>query len=87
MSALKTDEAEYRTELDSHADTCVVGANVLVTHDYERPVTVTGYDASQGNKRYRTVSAAIAYDDPILGRPVIVHIHQATHIPHLQHVP
>ena len=85
MSALKTDEAEYRTELDSHADTCVVGANVLVTHDYERPVTVTGYDASQGNKRYRTVSAAIAYDDPILGRPVIVHIHQATHIPHLQH--
>ena len=31
-------------ELDSHADTCCVGMNALVIHDYERPVSVYGYD-------------------------------------------
>ena len=29
------------TELDSHADTCVVGKNALITHSYKCTVTVT----------------------------------------------
>ena len=35
---------ESRTELDTHADTCVVGKDCLVTHEYDRLVSVTGYD-------------------------------------------
>ena len=33
-----------RTELDSHADTCVVEDNALIIHDHKRDVAVTGYD-------------------------------------------
>ncbi len=31
-------------ELDLHADTCVVGSNVLVVHDHERFVDVYSFD-------------------------------------------
>ena len=33
ISSLTRDENEGTTELDSHADTCVVGSNALVLHD------------------------------------------------------
>ena len=52
-----------RTELDTHADTCVVGNNFLVIHEYDKYVTVTGYDPKQGSvKDLKVVSAVIAYD-------------------------
>ncbi len=31
-------------ELDSHADTCVLGRDALIFLDYDRPVIVEGYD-------------------------------------------
>lgn len=33
-----------QTDMDSHADTSVIGKNALVIHDYRRPVMVAGYD-------------------------------------------
>ena len=33
---------ESRTEIDSHADTCVIGKHALIVHDFERPVNVVG---------------------------------------------
>jgi hypothetical protein len=33
-------------ELDSHADTCVLGHGALITLDYNRPVSIVGYDMS-----------------------------------------
>ena len=55
-----------RVELDSHADTCVVGNScALITHDFDRPVRVFGYDGTLGEaKPCKTVSAVVAYDDP-----------------------
>ena len=80
------DRTEGTTELDSHADTSVVGCNALILQDYDRPVHVTGYDAkNMGSRVYRTVSAAIAYDDPKTGDTVILVIHQAILIPQLKH--
>ena len=35
-------------ELDSHADTCCVGMNALIIHDYDRPVSVYGYNKALG---------------------------------------
>ena len=35
---------ETTLELDSHADTCVLGHGALITLDYNRPVSVVGYD-------------------------------------------
>jgi hypothetical protein len=37
---------ETTLELDSHADTCVLGWHALKTLDYHRPVSATGYDTS-----------------------------------------
>ena len=71
-----------RTELDSHADACVVGKHALIIQDFDRPVDVTGYDPTMGTKRdLRTVSAALAYDDPRDGATVILIVHQAIHVP------
>ena len=77
---------ECRTELDSHADTCVVGKSVLIVQDYGRAVDVRGYDSSQGvvHGGCKTVSAAIAYDCPS-GEVIILTIHQAIYIPSLNH--
>ena len=54
---------QSRSELNSHADTSVVGMNCLITHDYDKTVNVTGFDPSQGIvKDLKVVSAALAYD-------------------------
>ena len=33
-----------KVELDSHADTCVVGRNVLIINEHTRVVNVSGFD-------------------------------------------
>ena len=78
---------ETRTDLDSHADQCAVGHNALIlVHDYDRPVTVTGYDPTGPvSKGLRTVSVALAYDDPVSGETVILLVNQAIHIPDISH--
>ena len=70
-----------RTELDSHADTCVLGGNVLVTHDYERPVSVSGYDASEQPKMKKTISGVVGYNDPLSGQAIYFVINQAIYVP------
>jgi hypothetical protein len=37
-------EEVNRSDLDSHADCCVCGKEVLVFNDFYREVTVTGWD-------------------------------------------
>ena len=63
-------ESDYKTtlELDSHADTCVLGRDALIILDYQQPVSIVGYDKSLGSKTYQTVSGVVAYDDPQTGR-------------------
>ena len=73
-----------RTELDSHADTCVVGDNALIIHDHERDVAVTGYDHGRA-KTFKIVDAVIGYEDPITGQEYYLMINQAIHIPGLKH--
>jgi hypothetical protein len=79
------DVPDMRTELDSHADTCVLGRNALITHDFERPVHVTGYDKADGTKKYRTVSGVVGYKHPATGRNYYLHVHQGIHMPQLEH--
>ena len=75
-----------RTELDSHADVTVLGKNVLVLTDFDRPVTVTGYNpASPSLPNVKTVGAVVAYDDPMTGQTIMLTINQALHIPNLDH--
>jgi hypothetical protein len=76
---------ETTLELDSHANTCVLRRDALIILDYNRPVSVVGYDESPGSKTYRTVSGVVAYDDPQTGRMLHLIINQAIHILHLDH--
>ena len=43
---------ESTLETDSHADTCCIGESALIIRDYDRPVTVLGYDPALGAKQY-----------------------------------
>ena len=57
-----------------------------MVQDFNRPVDVTGYDPGLGTKRnLRTISGALAYDDPTSGNTVVLIIHQAIHIPTMKH--
>jgi hypothetical protein len=76
---------ETTLELDSHAHTCVLGRGALIILDYNRPVSIVGYDESLGSKIYQTVSGIVAYNDPKTRRTLHLIIDQAIHIPHLDH--
>jgi hypothetical protein len=76
---------ETTLELDSHADTCVLGHDALIILDYQQPVSIVGYDESLRSKTYQLVSGVVPYDDPQTGRMLHLIINQAIHIPHLDH--
>ena len=61
-----------KLELDSHADTCVVGDHCLIVHDHNRPVNVYRYDPKVGSKHVCIVDAAVAYTEPKTGQVVIL---------------
>ena len=64
VNAVLPDDGEQRTDLDSNADTCVIGQHALIVHDFNCPVNVVGYDTSKFTMttKCRTVSAAVAYE-------------------------
>jgi hypothetical protein len=72
-------------ELDSHADTCVLGRGALIIQDYDRPVNVTSYDPALGNKIYQTVTGVLGFVHPRTGQLYHLVLHQCIHIPHLTH--
>jgi hypothetical protein len=47
------------SDLDSHADCCVCGKEVLVFNDFDRDVTVTGWDQAGKTQSLRIVSEAL----------------------------
>ena len=53
-SNLMSELHETTLELDSHADTCVLGRDALIILDFQRPVSVQGYDKALGCKTYKT---------------------------------
>jgi hypothetical protein len=51
ISFNKTDlTGDTTLELDSHADTCVIGRDALIILNYDRPVDVEGYDPTLGKQ-------------------------------------
>ena len=69
-----------KVELDSHADTCVVGDNCLVIHDHNRPVNVYSYDPKDGHRSAKTVDATVGYQDLQSGQKVILMKNHTIHI-------
>ena len=77
--------SETTLELDSHANTSILGQHALIILDYNRPVSIVGYDKSFGTNVYQTISRVVPYTDPKTGRTLHLVINQAIHIPHLDH--
>ena len=76
----------FRMELDSHADTCCMGNEVLVVNETNRMVNVTPFLKSLGVvKKVPIISAAVAYDDPRSGEVFILIFHQALHFMDMNH--
>ena len=48
LSSLASNDLETSLVLYFHADTCVIGKYSLILNDYERTVTVYGYDRDLG---------------------------------------
>lgn len=86
ISAITNDNGDFKIELDSHADTSVVGDNALITHDHCRKVNVYPYNKADGHKVARIVNAAYAYDDRETGSVSILEINQAIEIKGLDQV-
>ena len=73
--------SEGRTELDSHADSPVVGRNVIILSDSGQRANVTGFTEDLGKcMSVPIVTAAIAYTDEYTGLTSIIIIYNALHI-------
>ena len=75
---------DSQSELDNHADTCAVGDNDLITHDFDLSVSVSSYDKSVYRTEACTATALLAHDDPLAGAVALLIFHQAMHIPGLR---
>jgi hypothetical protein len=78
-------EEMNRSDLDSHADCCVCGKEVLVFNDFNREVTVTFWDPEGETQSLRIVSAAMGYIIPESGQTVLLLGHQSIFSPSLNH--
>ena len=76
---------ETTLELDSCADTYVLGGGAVVVAYFNEPVNVQGYEPSLGTKTYKNITGAVGYCDPVSGSVYHLVIHQAIYIPGLDH--
>jgi hypothetical protein len=77
---------ETNTDLDSHANQCVLGSKALVVYDYDKPVIIVGYDPSRPiTSALWTVSRALAYDCPETGATFILVVNQGIHNLNIDH--
>ena len=66
-----------KIEVDSHADTCVVGDNCQIVDNHNKPVNVYGHNPKAGSKHAHIVNATVAFTVPEAGQVVILSINQA----------
>jgi hypothetical protein len=72
-----------RSDLDSHAECCVCGKEVLVFNDFDREVIVTGWYPEGETQSLRIVSAEMGYTIPESGQTVPLIVHQIIFSPSL----
>ncbi len=67
-------------ELDTHADTTVLGKICLLIQDFNKNVLVLGWNASVGFTEWLTVTVVVAYDHPYTGITYMLVWHRAIHL-------
>ena len=71
---------ESTMELDTHADTTVLGKSCLLIQDFDRTVSVSGWDTTTGARDCPTVTGVVAYDHPYTGQTYMLVFHQAIYL-------
>ena len=81
ISTISSEAPASRTELDSHADSSVVGKGALIFHHTGETVNVIPFTDGLGTcSDVPIVTAAAAYDSPITGETTILLIHNTLYI-------
>ena len=64
---------EHTSELDTHADTCVVGRHVFIVEQHDQVVNVSGYDPTKGSvKNLEVINSAVTVDNVDTGESHVV---------------
>ena len=74
-----------QTELDSHADSPVVGQNCLVMETLDRTVDVKGFTSSLSTCTVPLVNAALLYTCEYTGEKCIFLVYNALFVPEMEH--
>lgn len=86
ISASTSSSSQSRTELDSHADSPVVGKNAIILYKTDMTVNVTPFSDDFGMMpEVPVVHAAVAYDCPVTGLTTILIINNALYIAEMEH--
>ena len=64
-------------ELDTHADTTMLGKHCLVVQDFNQLFNVLGWDSTLGTIECPTVTGVVAYYHPTTGQIFILVFNQA----------
>ena len=63
MAHVSVASSKPKAELDSHADTYVVGDNYLVIHGHNKPVNLYSYNPNGDHRSAKMVDATEGYQD------------------------
>ena len=71
---------ESLMELDTHADNTVIGRNCLIIHDFDKAMTVSGWNTLARTTEFWKISRVVAYDHPLTGKTYMLIFHQAIYL-------
>ena len=72
-------------ELDSHADSSVVGSEAMIIRTHDRKVRVNRFTPALGSKRVDVVDSEIAYECEFTGKVLIMKIRNGLHLKEVKH--
>ena len=77
---------KHTSDLNTHADTCIVGRHLLIVERHDRVVNLSSYDPTKGSsKNLELLNAANKVDNIDTGESQVVIINQAVHVPTMKH--
>ena len=86
MSALDSGDEVGRTDLDSHADSPVVGINAKILSHTGKHVNVWGFSKALGSKpKVPVVNAAVTYTCEYTGESIILLVNNALYFEDMKH--
>ena len=85
VAAIESGGYSSSLELDSHADSSVVGSEALIIRTHYITVRVNGFTPALRSKTMELVDKAIAYECEFTGKVMIMIIRNGLHIKEMKH--